>query len=82
MPKSRKSHKNLWGSAISAPTAIKEYLQTKTYIQGDLINHPNFGKGSVELSHGNKIDVRFEDRVRTLINKTFSNEGKISEHTS
>ena len=69
MSKPRKSHKNLWGTAISAPAAIKEYFQTETYLQGDLINHPNFGKGSVELSQGNKIDVRFEDKVRTLINK-------------
>lgn len=69
MSKSHKSHKILWGNAIATPKVIQEYLQTGNYLQGDLINHPNFGKGSVELNHGNKIDVRFEDKVRTLIIK-------------
>lgn len=69
MSKATKSHKKLWGSAISAPPTLKEYIQTGTYIQGDQINHPNFGKGFVEQSRGNKIDVRFEDKVRTLMNK-------------
>jgi hypothetical protein len=70
MTKSIKTHKNLWGSATSTPTTIKEYLLTESFHLGDLINHPKFGKGSVEQSYGNKIDVRFEDKVRTLLNRS------------
>lgn len=69
MAKSYKSHKKIWGSSISTNTIIQAYFQTGSYVQGDIIDHPNFGKGSVEQSLGNKIEVRFEDKMRTLIIK-------------
>lgn len=45
----------------------KTYNSNQSFYTGDIISHKNFGLGYVESSFGNKIDVLFEDRARTLV---------------
>ena len=69
MPKFPKFEKKSFTDALNASVHVQAYLQTGTYAKDDVISHPSFGKGLVEHSQGNKINVRFEDKLRTLITK-------------
>lgn len=71
MAKQRKTHKVKWEEAVIKKTAeeFKKYSSSASFYTGDMINHTKFGKGYVESSFGNKIEVRFEDKMRLLIHK-------------
>jgi len=45
----------------------RPYSATETYAAGAFVEHPRYGVGRVEDARGTKIDVRFDDGVRTLI---------------
>lgn len=46
---------------------LKSYSTLSSYYVGDCIEHKSFGLGYIQDSFGNKIEVLFEDKVRTLI---------------
>ncbi|HLL77133.1 MAG TPA: hypothetical protein VK421_17910 [Pyrinomonadaceae bacterium] len=45
----------------------RPYSAAETYAAGAFVEHPRYGVGRVEDARGTKIDVRFDDGVRTLI---------------
>lgn len=58
-----------WKESVSgAEGTLKAYSTDKTFKEGELIDHPSFGKGIVEkLLPGNKMHTLFEDGVKLLI---------------
>lgn len=48
---------------------FKDYSSSSSFYQGDLIHHFKFGRGFVQSSFGNKIEVLFEDKMRLLVHK-------------
>ena len=71
MAKVRKTHKVKWeeGQKKAAKKELKDYSSTSSFIEGDSIDHAKFGKGLVEACLGNKIEVRFEDKTRLLMQR-------------
>ncbi len=45
----------------------KPYAPTTQFTERDLLNHTTFGLGIVTVRRGDKIDVLFPDKPRTLI---------------
>lgn len=45
----------------------KDYRTSGCFYVGDYIQHNHFGVGYIQNSFANKIEVLFEDKVRTLI---------------
>jgi len=58
----------LWKTALAkAKGELKPYFMSETYKAGDIIEHPTFGKGVVELVvSDNKIQALFEHDVKML----------------
>ncbi|MBI2339242.1 MAG: hypothetical protein HYU99_02585 [Deltaproteobacteria bacterium] len=58
-----------WQEAVAgAQGTLKAYSTDKTFKEGELIDHPSFGKGIVErLVPGDKMQTLFEDGVKLLI---------------
>src|SRR5210317_1355962 len=58
-----------WSEAIAkVKTPAKKYSPKETFLEGDLIDHPTFGKGVVEKNLDNtKIVVIFENDLKTLV---------------
>lgn len=57
-----------WSELISKKKSdTKKYSTSESFYVGDFINHNNFGVGYIQSSFGNKIEVLFEDKIRTLI---------------
>ncbi|MDQ3907585.1 MAG: hypothetical protein M3268_04495 [Acidobacteriota bacterium] len=52
---------------ISAAKPARPYSTRETYAEGELIEHPRYGRGEIVASRGGKIDVRFGDGLRTLV---------------
>lgn len=69
--KTTESVGELWTKALNKNTAgAKAYTIKGSFQMGDLIEHPTFGQGVVEkLIDDNKIEVLFQDDVRTLMHK-------------
>ena len=58
------------GSAfvIDPKRPVKSYDMNNNFAAGDVINHPKFGLGSVEVSFPpNKIEVRFQEGKKLLL---------------
>jgi hypothetical protein len=54
--------------SIDPKRPVKSYNMDTSFSTGDVINHPKFGLGSVEVSlPPNKIEVRFQDGKRLLL---------------
>jgi hypothetical protein len=54
--------------SIDPKRPVKSYSMDTSFSAGDVINHPKFGLGSVEVSlPPNKIEVRFQDGKRLLL---------------
>ena len=43
------------------------YNITEMYVKGTLLQHPNWGQGVVFKVYDNKVDVVFQDSIRTLV---------------
>lgn len=71
MAKRRKIGKPKWVDMVPEKSSedFKDYTATSSFYTGDLIHHFKFGKGFVESSFGNKIEVLFEDKMRLLVHK-------------
>lgn len=70
MAKQRKTHKIKWEEGLKkAAKSLRDYSSASFFNEGELIDHAKFGKGLVEASMGNKIEVRFEDKTRLLMQK-------------
>lgn len=69
--KTTESVGELWTKALNRSTAgAKAYTIKGSFQMGDLIDHPTFGQGVVEkLIDDNKIEVLFQDDIRTLMHK-------------
>ena len=54
--------------AIDPKRPVKSYDMNTNFAAGDVINHPKFGLGSVEISFPpNKIEVRFQEGKKLLL---------------
>lgn len=71
MARTSKKHLMKWTERVEEKLngKIKEYSSSESFYKGDLINHNHFGKGRVETSFGNKIEVIFQDKMRILIHR-------------
>lgn len=61
---------NLWSETITntPDDEVETYGPKSRYLQGQVINHPKFGKGLVEkLIDNNKIEVIFKSDTKTLM---------------
>jgi hypothetical protein len=47
----------------------RAYSPKASFQEGETILHPKFGRGVVRVRRKNKIDVEFEDGVKTLIHE-------------
>lgn len=52
---------------ISTTKPARAYNTRETYAEGELIEHPRYGRGEIMSLRGGKIDVRFGDGLRTLV---------------
>ena len=53
---------------IDPKRPVKSYDMNNNFAAGDVINHPKFGLGSVEVSFPpNKIEVRFQEGKKLLL---------------
>ncbi len=61
--------KDLWIKGIAnSDTDSKTYSIKNNYVVGEIIDHKVFGRGVVKCLIGNeKIEVVFEDQVKTLV---------------
>lgn len=69
--KSTETVGELWTKALNRSTnGSRAYTIKGSFQMGDLIDHPTFGQGVVEkLIDDNKIEVLFQDDIRTLMHK-------------
>lgn len=69
--KTTESVGEMWTKAVNKSTGgSKAYTIRGSFQMGDLIDHPTFGQGIVEkLIDDNKIEVLFQDDIRTLMHK-------------
>lgn len=59
------------GFSIDPNQPVKTYSMATTFSEGDVINHPKFGLGSVlTIIPPNKIEVRFEEGTKLLLHAT------------
>jgi hypothetical protein len=68
-PKARSSHREQWETLVqSNGTATEEtYSLKKKFEANTLLNHPKFGKGFIRTAQADRIEVVFEDEVKTLM---------------
>jgi hypothetical protein len=68
-PKARSSHRQQWESLLQTNSAAPEesYNLKKKFEVNTLLNHPKFGKGFVRSAQSDRIEVVFEDEVKTLM---------------
>jgi hypothetical protein len=56
---------------INPNAPVRSYSMSSNFSEGDVINHPKFGLGSVLTSLApNKIEVRFEEGTKILLHNT------------
>jgi hypothetical protein len=54
--------------SINPNAPVKSYSMQSNFSEGDVINHPKFGLGSVQTSLApNKIEVRFQEGTKILL---------------
>ena len=54
--------------SIDPKRPVRSYDMNTNFVAGDVINHPKFGLGSVEISvPPNKIEVRFQEGKKLLL---------------
>jgi hypothetical protein len=54
--------------SIDSSRPVKSYDMNNSFSAGDVINHPKFGLGAVEISlPPNKIEVRFQEGKKLLL---------------
>ncbi|MBC76032.1 MAG: hypothetical protein CME64_08440 [Halobacteriovoraceae bacterium] len=60
--------KKSWTEIVAAQKdEAKTYKTSNSFYVGEYIDHKKFGVGYIQDSFGNKVEVLFEDKVRTLI---------------
>ena len=71
MKRMSRKYKMKWEENVmeSPEKGFKRYSFAESFYKGDLILHDHFGKGCVESSFGNKIEVLFKDKIRTLVHR-------------
>ena len=59
----------VWKSALASNDhTCKPYSLNERFVQGDIIEHPTFGKGIIEsIIDNNKIHVLFQNDMKTLM---------------
>ena len=67
--KAEQTHEEVYKTALNeANSKAQEYSIKGKFYKGDLINHPTFGDGVIDKTlDDNKIQVIFQDEVRTLV---------------
>ena len=71
-PQTRKARASQYEKLLNGQdmSLAKRYSPTESYILGDVVEHAHFGVGvTTTVKAGNKIEVVFEDRVRTLVHE-------------
>ena len=63
----KRKKKLSWAERTKTAKDTKSYGTSESFYIGDFIEHKKFGLGYIQNSFGNKIEVLFEDKVRTLI---------------
>jgi hypothetical protein len=63
----KRKKKLSWSDRVKTKKQSKSYGVNDSFYIGDFIDHKKFGLGYIQDSFGNKIEVLFEDKVRTLI---------------
>ena len=53
--------------ALDPDRPAKPYQLSAKFVEDDVVQHPKFGRGHVQLVRGDKIEVNFEDGLRTLL---------------
>lgn len=63
--------KNLWFNGIKkwGTKVVSEFTAERTYERGEVFSHPTFGKGVVQVRRESRVDVLFEEGVKTLPSK-------------
>jgi hypothetical protein len=52
---------------LAADVKVQPYSASKTFVVGDVIEHPKFGRGTVVATAGQRMDVEFADGKVTLV---------------
>ena len=52
---------------IDANTPARAYAVTETFAEDEIISHPRYGRGLVLQARGDKIDVKFTEGQKTLV---------------
>lgn len=59
------------GFSIDPNRPVKTYSMGSSFSEGDVINHPKFGLGSVlNIVPPNKMEVRFQEGTKLLLHST------------
>jgi hypothetical protein len=67
-PRTATAKATAWQSALAeAKGNEKEYAMTAKFRVGDVVNHPNFGKGIVRKVSTCRCDILFQDRERLMV---------------
>jgi hypothetical protein len=69
----RTSKKTKQANVFSIPSGhpVKAYSMRAYFSEGDIIDHPKFGLGAVEMALApNKIEVRFQEGKKILLHNT------------
>ena len=71
-PQTRKARASQYEKLLNGQdmSRAKRYSPTDSYAQGDVVEHARFGVGvTTTIKAGNKIEVVFEDGVKTLVHQ-------------
>lgn len=71
-PQTRKARANQYEKLLNGKdmSLAKRYSPTDSYALGDVVEHARFGFGlTTTIKAGNKIEVFFEDGVKTLVHE-------------
>ena len=71
-PKTRKARTSQYEKLLKGQdlSLAKRYSPTDSYALGDVVDHARFGVGlTTTVKAGNKIEVVFEDGVKTLVHE-------------
>jgi len=52
---------------IAPPATVRAYAVSQTFVVGELIEHPTFGRGTVQVATLKNIEVEFADGPHTLV---------------
>ena len=70
-PQTRKARASQYEKLLKGQdlSLAKRYSPTDSYALGDVVDHARFGVGLTTIKAGNKIEVVFEDGVKTLVHE-------------